>query len=700
MMYKRYYGDFADIKKVAYHVEIWQESTTAFTAEEVTFSRDAVSLEWKELDKLEVIRSSSATIKLLCADDRKFTDLYTTSIKAVRADIYRAGSLYWSGTMDTEQYEEPYYLPKGYVVTLTFSDFGVLERLKYSAAGFVSINSFISSCVSQCGFSYGGITNYISTKLSSTDTADVFDELSVVSDNFYDEDGEADDLKKALEYVLQPFGAMIQQKAGHIYVFDYNTISDLTSSRVRWTRRNSTLSVDKVYNNAKITLSPYAKATLIDGTVDVDSVGNYPSIAVPLDESSGTGNLTGFTIYATDTGKGLTKSAGKFFRIDPDYSASEEAGIAWTIKHKVNGVFSLALSTSAASNSTSGTIFKNSARTYIAKLNDNSYSKYRLNISLDLLCSARMNPFEEASTNNEKGDEENLKKNVNIIYVPCRITLYDSSNAAICHFVNSNIKDSASIPVATGWVSGASTSWDDCYLAWYDTSDLQGGSPVGGWQTNKPTVGHYDGDLPTAYKRAGSGYGIVLPKINSGYYSGWIEVEIADGLYFYAYNGNGKAGYDEVRWLLFKDLSVKLVDKNNSEVKNEDEEIKAWLDKNAKEDYSIDTHIGTQDGMLPNAKGALFSASEAMIATLYRNGYSDRLENLLCGTLFSQFASRHNKLSGTVDLLPSFGVYSEKNTSGTFTLTSETQDLRANTSEVTMIAVDKDNYSGVEYNQT
>lgn len=703
-LYERYYGEFTDNSNILYHAEIWQESNSAFAIEEFEFQKQAISIEWKEQDKLEPIRSSSATIKILCWSDRKYIDLYTTVIKSVRLDIYRSGVLYWSGTMDTEQYEEPYYTTRGYVVSLTFSDFGVLERIKFAKTGFISINSLITYCLEQSGINYLGSEKFVSTKLSSTDTGDVLEEVSVVSDNFYDEDGEADSLNDVLKYIFAPLSLMIQQKAGHIYIFDYNSLSGQTTSQVKWARTGSVLTVDKVYNNAKITFSPYANAELIDGTVDVDSVTEYPGISVPLDESNGTGNLNGFTIYANDSGKGLTKSLGKFFRIDPEYSGNEEAGIAYTIKHYVNSTFSLALGTSEPSGTTTGTLFKPEARTFLAAVNDSTYSKYLIKITMSLLLDARMNPFETESSDNEKGAQNSLKNNCNIVYIPCRITLFDGSGSsanAICHFVNSNVKSSTSIPVATGWVAGASTDWSDCWLAWYDSSDLSGGTGIGGWRTNKHTIGMYNGDLPSAYKRDNDGYMIVLPKLSGVYKSGWLQVEIGDGYQYAAYDSDGKSAWAYTRWLLYKDLKVSLVDKNSNEIKSKDDELKAWLDKNAKEEYSVETHVGTKDLMPPNAKGAFFNTSgNVIIDSFYREGIQAQIEKLLCGTLFSQFASRHNKLEGVLKLIPTFGVFSDKFTSGSFVLMKEVQDLQANTSEISMVTIDKDNYSGVEYNQT
>ena len=83
-------------------------------------------IEWEDKDKEETICSSSATLGLLSPGDRTYTGLYTTKACSTRLDVYRDGALYWSGTLDTETYEEPYTYRQDYEVELTFSDFGEL----------------------------------------------------------------------------------------------------------------------------------------------------------------------------------------------------------------------------------------------------------------------------------------------------------------------------------------------------------------------------------------------------------------------------------------------------------------------------------------------------------------------------------------------------------------------------------------------
>ena len=55
------------------------------------------------------------------------------------------------------------------------------------------------------------------------------------------------------------------------------------------------------------------------------------------------------------------------------------------------------------------------------------------------------------------------------------------------------------------------------------------------------------------------------------------------------------------------------------------------------------------------------------------------------------------KLSGTVSVLHGFGIYSEAHEPGTYMVVGETQNLRMDTSEITMTRFDADNYEGIAY---
>ena len=106
-MGKRYTGGFYSVANTLYRVEIWQEGYGG-AATGVAFGESPVTIEWQEVDKLEPVMSSSAKLQLFSDSDRQFVDLYTIKAGSVRMDVYRSESLYWSGTLDPELYEEPF----------------------------------------------------------------------------------------------------------------------------------------------------------------------------------------------------------------------------------------------------------------------------------------------------------------------------------------------------------------------------------------------------------------------------------------------------------------------------------------------------------------------------------------------------------------------------------------------------------------
>ncbi|MGM9798802.1 MAG: hypothetical protein ACI3ZY_14730 [Parabacteroides sp.] len=102
-----YKGGFYSVNNTLYEVEILKDGYEG-DVNEIAFCEDPLTIEWTEVDKLEPVMSSSARIQLFSDSDRQFVGLYTVETGSVRMDVYRDGSLYWSGTIDTELYEEPY----------------------------------------------------------------------------------------------------------------------------------------------------------------------------------------------------------------------------------------------------------------------------------------------------------------------------------------------------------------------------------------------------------------------------------------------------------------------------------------------------------------------------------------------------------------------------------------------------------------
>lgn len=268
-----YWGEFRSVAGTLYRVEILSDDKS-YTAQRVYFPYDTpIEIEWNEVDKLEPVQGACLTLSLVSKADRQFIDLYSIEVGKVRIDVYREGKLYWSGMLDPELYEEPYSQKKDYDVSFSFSDFAPLDRKKWNKTGICSIQEVIDTCLSESGINYTELVKYISTSIPETKEPIDLATLNVLCENFYDEEGEAMTMREVLDETLRPFALRMVQKGGKIYLYDLNAIcSDMIVEEVYWDGTDAQLGVDEVYNNVKVTFSPYADAELINGELEHDEM--------------------------------------------------------------------------------------------------------------------------------------------------------------------------------------------------------------------------------------------------------------------------------------------------------------------------------------------------------------------------------------------------------------------------------------------
>lgn len=730
----RYSGSFLSQKGVTWRVDILQEGYGGTQPGELIFPADTpLEISWGATDKLTPVQCSSATLKIISDTDRRFIDLYTVEVGAVRMDVYRNGALYWSGTLDTELYEEPYSTADGYDVSLTFSDFACLERLDWSGSGLITVRALVDSCLAQSGINYRSLdVSYISTEVNYSKMT--LQEVYLLQENFFDEDGEARSVKEVLEETLRPFALRIIQKAGKVWVYDLNGLHSKDASQVVWDSTDSVLSADKIFNNVKVTFSPYADAEMMKGTVETEpSQTNQNGTKIYQNyHKSGYSqipdSLEGFTLHYDKTHQSnmeLNPNQGKvmFFQICSIYSGQDETGIIATYKHGHDAVAEEDGASSKVRHQLltpkdCGTISKGNVSSSLlftcpkAFLGYVSYLRtdYKLRINLNLLFDVRYNPFEQEGDYNDNakwynglfnwsshdGPYQNMQDWCNFGYVPIKLSLVDATGNALYHYENRAILDSDGYDHSKGkWVAGAA-SWGQAYLCYYDFDDRKSKTGFGGWKSNKQMIGYYRDGLPDKWKTIDDGEYVELPPVG-----GYLLLEIGSGIHQFDYKREVKDIYKFVRWIAYKEPTITLCKKNYKEAETEDIEDTAWLNRAAKEELSIDTIVGTITSRhgVPNAKGQIFNSNhEAFDGDDFRRaGIKDRLERLLIGTVYSQYASRHDTLSGTVVLLDSFGIYGDANTPGKFILLSESQNCIEDTSEINMAEFSEDNYEGIEY---
>src|SRR5574344_16778 len=753
MKYLRYSGEFLSRAGITWRAEILQESDSPFeTVGVLDFDVEPLNIEWKREDKENVICGSSATLQIISPSDRTYEDLYTIEVGRIRMDVYRNNALYWSGALDPEFYEDPYESEKGYTVPLTFSDFGILDRLKYCWTGIRPIRTIIINALLQSTINYGGLDEtLISTKLSASGSAMSLQDLSVRSDNLYDEDGEAATLAEVVEGVLQPLGLRMVQRKGKVYVYDLNGLYNLSqSASVVWDGQRSTMGVDKVANNVKITWNTYAQS----GNLAAEECWTEPTdatqIAMNMLSGRTVGNCqifsyhystdlrdwidatdAGFTIWLSDNGQNVDIQAqgAKYFKIVEQYDGTESEGVAiywrayrgykvgsgsnWSasVESNIHGYGTLPGNLSAV-----GSIIFKTNPVWIPPVN--SAGSLMLRIMANLLLDPRFNPYETAAnimkmkhveTGLEQKDHyDKWNTHGNFVYVPVRIKFQpDGENTVYC-WTNKAVvsQDPSSHKVSTlgetygSW--GSVSGWG--YLCYYDNEDRQEKCGVLGWKKNRPAINPHDGKIISILRHAENGQYIPYP--NYGGKGGQLWVEVLGGGWMISDANNALSStevlnpgnlWNKVSWVAMQLPEIEIMNSGQFDqtINTDDVEYSAEVNSAAKESIEIDTICGTSAKPVQTARGAYYNtATGQQVNTLTRAGRTTQAEDLLIGTIYSQYAERRTTLSGEI-VLPAEPVktFTEDNQPDkVFMMAGEAQNTIADTSEAQLVELRPDEY--------
>ena len=758
MKYLRYMGEFLSVSGVVWRAEILQEADAAFeTVGSLEFDADQpLVIEWGNKSKEEVICGATATLKIISPGDRTYEDLYSIDVGRVRLDVYRNNALYWSGCIDTEFYEEPYEQLNGYTVSLSFTDLGVLDRLKYDLANMQTLYDVVSYCLGRCGINCGGIDDsLISTSLTPSDSALSLTDIKVRSDNFYDEDGEALTLGEVIEGILQPLALRMIQRAGKVYIYDINGLyTKAAKKQIVWDGSSQTLGVDVVYNNAKITWSTYAQSgNLSPETCWPESIETDATLMALNNLSGGSKNGAqyfsyhysttlsdwidatdcGFTIWVATDGINAELGEGvKFFKIVPQYDGTESEGIAIFWK-SVQGIkvgdsknWSASFSSQGHGQGTipggnnpealeniGGVLFKSSPVWIPPVANE---GKLSLRVAIDLLIDPRFNPFESAANLmkyvEQKDWYDQFNTYGNFIYVPVTIKFQPDGSDTVYVWTNQSIvKQAVSSPVTTlngtygRWTTYTNDSNPNAwgYLCYYDAKDHIDTSGVLGWKKNRPAINPHKKATISILTNAENGQYIPYPNYGGGGGKLWVEVRnegweiVNEGTDLSKAENGPKSLWGKISWVLMKLPEIEIMNSSQFDktIDTDDVEYNAQLNSAAKEPIEIETICGTSAEGVPTARGAYFNAATGkQITQLSRAGRTTQVEDLLIGTLYSQFAQRRTTLSGEAQLMyDPIAVYTEANQDGKlFMATEEVQDVRMDCSDAVYVEIRPDEY--------
>lgn len=745
MKHLTYYSEFDSCapfnksKSARYRIEIYGDAQVI--AKEVTLAGESTAtIEWSEVSKVDPIQGSSLTLRLISESDREFTHLYSVADGVWRVDVKRNGILYWRGWIDPELYEEPYSTASGYEVEVTASDFGAMERTDFSLSGTQSLKAVLDHCLQSCGLDDLQRVLSVSTKRDET-TALNLEEVYIACENFYDEDGKPMTCREVAEGVLKPFGLRMLQRGGKLIIFDLNAAySDWASEEVFWSSDDSTLGVDKTYNKVVVKLSTYSDATGCNGEADVSEAkftqqeGKETFLVDPDWKGE---KLTGFTL---DYGYGTTPTLAttgdcRLGVFNAEYSGSDTVAAIWQFKgggnvpDTTNKIVHVGGGTHIQWDLINPKTGDHGDHTFTPIIRikgkgmrvvgyespDGRYgASQKLKVSLELLLDTRYNPYE--------GEMKDLNEVAVQVCVPARLTLFQEVNGVMTpKYFYSNYTPGTNDGKLTNtgegkWLSVANNSQRynnmELWLSYYSWNDFRTKAGVGGWATNKKTI-HDLANLSKADERRGDGEFVPLPPA-----SGYLQLEIGRGFamrdrtYWYSdlaseYCSENSVTWgitpagsilNRLRWLAYRSPKVELVKSNGLETEQEDLQDSAWITPTAAEELAIDTIVGTPGGWsLPTSKAVIMDAEGNAIKHMYRAGVTDRIERLMIGSVYSQYAQRRVILSGTCELLPGLCTLTDaSDPDGRYIMLGEIQNLATEESEIVMAQYGADDYKGLE----
>lgn len=540
-------GQFVSRSNVLWEVIIWgEQDQSPAQVGELTFpAEQPLVIEWSEASKEEPLCPSSATLRIISPSDRTYQHLYTIEAGRIGMDVKRGDALYWRGTLDAELYEEPYERLSDYVVELTFSDFGLLDRERFTLSGTPTLTDILHHAAERARLLPLPIdTQFISTRFSETAPPLTLEALSIRADNFIDEEGERSTLREVVEAILQPLALRLVQRDGRLCIYDLNGLYHASPKPIRWTGDTQTMSVDKVANAVNINFSPYAQTTLLTGELDYtaptsstlrnidlggavgyirpnDSVyGDYYSLRSGLDESGyiGGDGYAASTLFLSREGKGVASlGMGSFYYKNlPHVVGTEEKGILAFAKVGRNFGNSPSPALIIAGEAPFGK-WQNSAEhrtdpiygtqhvltSHPCFVSANSDNTHLLRVQLPMLIDLRYNPFVSESTDLAEMVKE-VKVRSGFVFIPFAAILRDADGVITHYYDNQEVAMRKMDAYQTGSFVGA-LGLDDClgtwreakaniapsFLEYYDVKDTSEGAGIlDGWHTNRHTFGY------------------------------------------------------------------------------------------------------------------------------------------------------------------------------------------------------------------
>lgn len=661
-----YYNEFKGLDGKMNRLEIL--SATSNAATEITTTGTPFVLQYQDVDKLTPIQGSQATMELVSKSNFQFRNLHTDDMQGFMVSFYREGKIFWHGWLDPELYNETLSSSAPYPVTFSASDFNVLERLRYrndSLGKFDDIVPMITHIhrgLKMLALPFfklyiGCSTTLSDDTLSALET--VLHKTYVMSANFYDEDGEPMTCREVIESILQPYGLMMVQRDGNVYIYDYNTLAgglpmkryDFSSlvyeadESVNFNFGNvlviGTRSAEGDYgyeemiNNVRLTSSLYGDSSMVDINMSEDTLKEL------IDSYTG----RDFYLYNYDYCFGMENLSGKYslYRRDEDI-----VGAFLPYSPDVSPITP---------------VYRVKCPSYFIGVDSNGEeeSLCSLNIRLQSYVNTRDNPFATDTGVKDNPNDGTLK-----LYCNLYTTDLDGKPLKYLKLIDRGDEndDSAgtgrppagddSTPYGYLWnlAQDGQIEQGKCVL-WISQEEAEDGNILDSWTGNanvmNPNYQHFNPSV----SKIDVGTGLYVP-----WSAGYLVFEITNRSrivnprYDKGEGTDGLLSKDLVKGILINNISIKLY-KGGEEASMDDYEFKSYINKKVASDMKdIELKcISANEEGVPLGKGNILrkNGDSYKLATSFtRSGQTDILERLLMCTIHSNFSQKNERFS--VDL--------------------------------------------------
>jgi len=220
----RYYLDYYDHYNDLIKVYILQDGYTGAVTD-LTGSDSPFTIHWlgEGTDKMDVIKGSTAQLRVMSTTDRQFLSLFTSTSRKYMISAWKNSDQLWQGFVDADSYREPFTCPP-YVSVIHASDgLGELKNTTFPTpeetdlhALILPLKYYITQCLRATGHS---LPTYVACNLSFTGgTNTPFEDIYIPHTSFQDEDNNYISCYDILEKILKSLGARVYMHGGKWWV--------------------------------------------------------------------------------------------------------------------------------------------------------------------------------------------------------------------------------------------------------------------------------------------------------------------------------------------------------------------------------------------------------------------------------------------------------------------------------------------------